>query len=125
MSGSPEGYGRHKRIVKTDDFSSVFRLRPMHRTEHFVLYMRPNVLGHARLGIVVAKRLAPRSVTRNLIKRLAREVFRHAALGAVDCIIRLSQAPLRKRSPAASNALKASLGFELRTLLSKHTVGST
>lgn len=125
MSGSPEGYGRHKRIVKTDDFSSVFRLRPMHRTEHFVLYMRPNALGHARLGVVVAKRLAPRSVTRNLIKRLAREVFRHAALGAFDCIIRLSQAPLRKGSPAASSALKSSLGLELRILLSKNTVPST
>ncbi|NCW85967.1 MAG: ribonuclease P protein component, partial [Oxalobacteraceae bacterium] len=76
MPGSPEGYGRHQRIVKTDDFSSVFRLRPMQRTENFVLYLRPNVLGHARLGVVVAKRLAPRAVTRNAIKRMVREVFR-------------------------------------------------
>ena len=122
MPGSPAGYGRHQRIVKTDDFSSVFRLRPLHRTEHFVLYLRPNVIGHARLGVVVAKRLAPRAVTRNLIKRLAREVFRHAALGAVDCIVRLSQAPLPKGSPAASSALKARLGSELRVLLSENRV---
>jgi ribonuclease P protein component len=117
MSGSPAGYGRHQRIIKTDDFSSVFRLRPVHRTQHFVLYLRPNPLGHARLGVVVAKRLAPRAVTRNLIKRVAREVFRQASLGAVDCIVRLSQAPVRRQSCAASPSLRVTLGAELRHLL--------
>jgi ribonuclease P protein component len=117
MSGSPAGYGRHQRIIKTDDFSSVFRLRPVHRTQHFVLYLRPNPLGHARLGVVVAKRLAPRAVTRNLIKRMAREVFRQASLGAVDCIVRLSQAPARRQSCAASPSLRVTLGAELRHLL--------
>ncbi len=117
MSGSPEGYGRHQRIIKTDDFSSVFRLRPVHRTQHFVLYLRPNPLGHARLGVVVAKRLAARAVTRNLIKRLAREVFRQASLGAVDCIVRLSQAPVQRQSCASSRSLRVTLGAELRHLL--------
>ncbi len=117
MSGSPAGYGRHQRIIKTDDFSSVFRLRPVHRTQHFVLYLRPNPLGHARLGVVVAKRLAARAVTRNLIKRLAREVFRQASLGAVDCIVRLSQAPVQRQCCAASRSLRVTLGAELRHLL--------
>jgi ribonuclease P protein component len=117
MSGSPAGYGRHQRIIKTDDFSSVFRLRPVHRTQHFVLYLRPNPLGHARLGVVVAKRLAARAVTRNLIKRLAREVFRQASLGAVDCIVRLSQAPVQRQSCASSRSLRVTLGAELRHLL--------
>ena len=119
MSGSPEGYGRHQRIIKTDDFSSVFRLRPVHRTEHFVLYLRPNPTGQARLGVVVAKRLAPRAVTRNLIKRLAREVFRKASLGGVDCIVRLSQAPVRRPSSAATRALRVTLGAELQDLLTR------
>ena len=117
MTGSPAGYGRHQRIIKTDDFSSVFRLRPVHRTQHFVLYLRPNPLGHARLGVVVAKRLAARAVTRNLIKRLAREVFRQASLGAVDCIVRLSQAPVQRQSCASSRSLRVTLGAELRHLL--------
>ena len=119
MSGSPEGYGRHQRIIKTDDFSSVFRLRPVHRTEHFVLYLRPNSIGQSRLGVVVAKRLAPRAVTRNLIKRLAREVFRKASLGGVDCIVRLSQAPVRRPSSAATRALRVKLGTELLDLLTR------
>jgi len=117
MSGSPEGYGRHQRIIKTDDFSSVFRLRPVHRTEHFVLYLRPNSIGQSRLGVVVAKRLAPRAVTRNLIKRLAREVFRKASLGGVDCIVRLNQAPVRRQSSAATRTLRVMLGAELQDLL--------
>ena len=82
-----------------------------------MLYLRPNPLGHARLGVVVAKRLAPRAVTRNLIKRVAREVFRQASLGAVDCIVRLSQAPVQRQSCASSRSLRVTLGAELRHLL--------
>ena len=78
----PEDFGRHRRILKTDEFSSVFRLRPVKRTEHFALYQQANALGHARLGIVVAKRLAQRAVTRNMIKRMAREIFRRSELTA-------------------------------------------
>jgi ribonuclease P protein component len=124
MSGSPEGYGRHQRITKTDDFSSVFRLRPVHRTEHFVLYLRPNPTGQARLGVVVAKRFAPRAVTRNLIKRLAREIFRKASLGGGDCIVRLSQAPVRRQSSATTRALRVMLGAELQDLLTRKAAQS-
>ena len=113
----PEHYDRQRRIVKTDEFSSVFRLRPAYRTENFVLYARPNTLGHARLGVVVAKRLAPRAVTRNLVKRIAREIFRKAELKGVDCIVRLSQ-PLAKRpKPASTRALRFTLGAELSRLM--------
>lgn len=51
----------------------------------------PNGEGRARLGYVVPKRLAPRAVRRNLIKRLIREAFRRQkqAFPAFDLIIRL------------------------------------
>lgn len=109
-------FSRERRIVKTDDFSSVFRLRPKHRTAHFVLYTRAGMQKHARLGIVVAKRFAPRAVTRNTIKRICREVFRLKNLPALDCIVRLSS-PVNARSDSASNAdLKRQLKEELRKL---------
>ncbi|HZW13778.1 MAG TPA: ribonuclease P protein component [Noviherbaspirillum sp.] len=112
-----EDYSRDRRIVKTDDFSSVFRLRPVQRTAHFVLYARPNQLSHARLGIVAAKRFAPRAVTRNTIKRVARELFRQSALPAIDCIVRLSK-PVNTRAEPATNAqLKSTLRKELTQLL--------
>ncbi len=115
----PEDYGRHRRIVKTDEFSSVFRLRPAFRTEHFALYQRPNALGHPRLGVVVAKRLAQRAVTRNMIKRIARETFRRFALPGVDCIIRLSAPVVTRGQSASSSTGKAVLAAELSRLLSQ------
>jgi ribonuclease P protein component len=113
----PENYARDRRIVKTDEFSSVFRLRPVQRTAHFVLYVRSNQLSHARLGIVAAKRFAPRAVTRNTIKRVTRELFRQSALPAIDCIVRLSKPVNTKAGPATSARLKIELRDELRRLL--------
>ena len=111
-----QGHARDRRIVKTDEFSSVFRLRPAQRTEHFVLYVRPNGLLHARLGVVVAKRYAPRAVTRNTIKRITRELFRQSQFASVDCIVRLSKPVNKKNDPATSVALKTALQEELTRL---------
>ena len=57
-----------------------------------MLHYRPNDLSHARLGVVVAKRLAKRANLRNLVKRIVREQFRkrRADLPAVDIVMRLS-----------------------------------
>jgi ribonuclease P protein component len=109
-------FARVRRIVKTDEFSSVFRLRPAQKTPHFVLYTRPNQLPHARLGVVAAKRFAPRAGTRNTIKRITRELFRNAALPAVDCIVRLSRPVNAKDGPATTRALKVLLHAELARL---------
>ncbi len=112
-SDNSQHFARTKRIIKTDEFSSVFRLRPVQRTAHFVLYARPNQISHARLGVVVAKRFAPRAVTRNTIKRITREVFRLSSLPAVDYIIRLSCAVNKKAQPATTVQLKTMLRTEL------------
>lgn len=37
---------------------------------------KPNHLEHARLGVVVGKKVARRAVTRNYMKRVMREIFR-------------------------------------------------
>jgi ribonuclease P protein component len=113
----PEDYARSRRIVKTDEFSSVFRLRPVFRTARFVLYARPNESGHARLGVVVAKRLAARAVTRNMIKRLARELFRKAEWVNSDFIIRLNAPVVHRDQSASSRAGKLALAAELTELM--------
>ncbi|UVW28573.1 ribonuclease P protein component [Massilia sp. H6] len=109
-------FARVRRIVKTDEFSSVFRLRPAQKSAHFVLYTRPNSLPHARLGVVAAKRFAPRAVTRNTIKRITRELFRTSELQALDCIVRLARPVNTKAGPATTGALKAELRVELARL---------
>jgi ribonuclease P protein component len=109
-------FARNRRIVKTDEFSSVFRFRPVQRTEHFVLYANPNNLDDARLGVVAAKRFAPRAATRNMIKRVTREMFRQLKLVNVDCIVRLSK-PVNKKADSATNAqIKRDLRVEVRKL---------
>jgi ribonuclease P protein component len=110
-------YPRHRRIVKTDEFSSVFRLRPVRKTAHFVLYSRDNGLPHARLGVVAAKRLAPRAVTRNTIKRIVRELYRQTPLPSVDCIVRLSKPVNARAGPAVTARLKTVLRAEITQLL--------
>ncbi len=81
-----------------------------------MLYTRHNLLPHARLGVVVAKRFAPRAATRNTIKRVTRELFRNSALPPVDCVVRLSRAVNSKDGPATTARLKAELRDELSRL---------
>ena len=86
------GFGSSLRLHKTDEYSSVFAFRRVLRGRWFNLHYCPNTLGHARIGLVVAKKLARRAVQRNLVKRIGRDLFRHtqADLPAHDLVLRLS-----------------------------------
>lgn len=109
------------RLLKTDEFSSVFRLRPWRRSAHFVVYGRPTG-NEARLGLVVGKKHAPRAVTRNLVKRIAREAFRlrRADFGGWDVLLRLHTRIDRKALPSASSLpLRALCREEIDMLLDK------
>ncbi|MEW6347031.1 MAG: ribonuclease P protein component [Pseudomonadota bacterium] len=109
------------RLLKTDEFSSVFRLRPWRRTAHFVVYARPTG-NDARLGLVIGKKYAPRAVTRNLVRRLAREAFRlrRADFGGWDVLLRLHTRFDKKAMPAASSPpLKTLCRSEIEALLDK------
>ncbi|PFH09719.1 ribonuclease P protein component [Collimonas sp. PA-H2] len=119
-----QDFSRDRRIVKTDEFSSVFRLRPVYRTAHFVLYTRRNTLPHARLGVVAAKRLAPRAVTRNTVKRVTRELFRLTPLPPIDCIVRLSKPVNTKAGPATTARLKRELLSELKQLFASQRLAA-
>jgi ribonuclease P protein component len=59
-------------------------------------HQEPGMEIGARLGLIIPKRLAKRAVLRNLLKRLARESFRHALPGLprADMVLRLVKAPL-------------------------------
>lgn len=82
-----------------------------------MLYVRPNALPAARLGVVVAKRLAPRAITRNTVKRMTRELFRQVSLPAIDCIVRLSKPVNTKSGPATTAGLRRLLRQELTQLM--------
>lgn len=91
-------FPKHYRLLKTDEYSSVFGFRKALKSRHFLLHYRPHdesEIAGARLGLVVAKRFLRRSVDRNLIKRLAREKFRllRGRLGSSDFVLRLAARP--------------------------------
>jgi ribonuclease P protein component len=80
------------RLRKTDEYSSVFAFRRALRGRFLSVHYRPNGLVTARLGVVVAKKLARRAVLRNLVKRITREAFRlqRNTLPRLDLVVRLS-----------------------------------
>lgn len=81
--------------------------------------MRPRgaAVGEARLGLVIPKRFAALAVTRNAIKRVLRETFRHhrMILPAGDIVIRLT-APVGRQS---LTALKKQVRGEAEALFAK------
>lgn len=84
-------FGWHKKLRKTDDFSSVFHFRCTWRGQVLDLSAGPNTLPHGRLGMIVPKKRLHRAVDRNRTKRLLREWFRihQDSLAGLDIIARL------------------------------------
>ncbi|WP_334108012.1 ribonuclease P protein component [Methylobacillus sp.] len=83
-------FKRQAKLLKTDEFSSVFNFRRRISGRYLVLHYRYNDLDYARLGLVVGKKVARRSVDRNYMKRLLRELFRlnQHQLSGLDLVVR-------------------------------------
>lgn len=113
MVAGREGFRCAYKLLKTDEFSSVFAFRRSLRGRFYTLYYRPNELDTARLGVTVAKKLVKRANGRNLLKRIAREVFRRLRenLPPCDLVIRL-------HAPTGS-ARRAELNMDVRQLLGR------
>ena len=112
-TSADQGFRSAHRLHKTDEYSSVFAFRRALRGRFYMVHYRPNELDTARLGVVVAKKLAKRANVRNLVKRIAREIFRRqrAELPAMDLVVRLN-APVAK-------ATRAELNLDLLSLLQR------
>ncbi|TJZ70096.1 ribonuclease P protein component [Chitiniphilus eburneus] len=95
------------RLLKTDEYSSVFNLRCSVGNDFFQVLGRPNGMDGARLGVVVGRRTDRRAVGRNYIKRTVRELFRHEAvqLAGIDLVVRPRRAFGRAEGAAARAAL--------------------
>ncbi|MDR0717630.1 MAG: ribonuclease P protein component [Azoarcus sp.] len=113
LADGGEGFRHACRLHGTDEFSSVFAFRRVLRGRFYALHYRPTESGGARLGVTVAKRLVRRAHVRNLVKRLAREVFRRQRAGLPSCDV-----VARLHAPVAE-ARRAELNHDLRQLMSR------
>jgi ribonuclease P protein component len=70
-------------------------------------YVLPNVVDHARLGIIIGRRQTPRAVMRNRVKRLTRESFRLrcTGFGAIDVVVQVLSVTGTDETKAALAAL--------------------
>jgi len=84
---------KQAKMIKTDDFSSVFNFRKRFSLKYLVMHYQPNNLQRPRLGLVVGKKTAKLAVSRNYMRRVLREFFRlnQHDICHVDLIIRVQK----------------------------------
>lgn len=93
---------RPGRLTKPAQFVAVLAGGRLSGGRCFLVRALPNVESSSRLGLIVGKKVAPRAVDRNRVKRLARIVHRRLAaeLGGLDVVVQLRGSP-RSRDNAA------------------------
>ena len=90
-----EGLARRHRFSIQGSFGAVLRSPRKIRGAGAILHVVNGTPGISRLGIALTRRLLPRSVDRNRVKRIVREAFRrHAAKTAgFDVVFAVRERP--------------------------------
>ena len=83
----PEGFPKSARLLRRRDFLQMRRGRRV-EGRHFVVYVVARADDGARLGLAVSTKVG-HAVSRNRVRRLAREAFRRvrAQLGSIDVLL--------------------------------------
>jgi ribonuclease P protein component len=89
------------------EFEQAFRAQKV-VNPWFTIYVGKNKQGVSRLGIAASKKIMPTAVSRNLAKRLIREVFRQTIFvqGTVDLVVVPRRAVKRETLPESRQALR-------------------
>ena len=90
-----EGLARRHRFSSQGSFGAILRSSRKLRAAGAIVHAATGTPGASRLGIALTRRLLPRSVDRNRVKRIVREAFRrHGAKEAgLDIVIALREPP--------------------------------
>jgi ribonuclease P protein component len=80
-------------LRKTDEFSSVFNFKKRFSSSFLVIHYTSNQVAQARIGFVVAKKVAKLAVDRNYMRRVLRELCRQElnVLSNVDLVIQVKK----------------------------------
>lgn len=86
-------FGKCYRLLKTDEYSSVFAYKKQKKQRYTQCFYAPSIGEYPRLGLVVGKKTAKRAHERNYMKRVIREWFRCRKdhLQPYDFVVRVIQ----------------------------------
>jgi ribonuclease P protein component len=94
LSGA-QRYSRKQRL-RGEDIDALLASGKGARRAGVSVLARPNELGCPRLGLIIPRRVVPRAVDRNRMRRVLREWFRlnQPQLGNRDILIRVTDKPV-------------------------------
>ena len=73
---SDERFSKKEHLLKSRDFSKVYKKGLAGRSDGVILYCLANALEHNRLGFSIGSKNIKRATSRNRIRRLFKEVYR-------------------------------------------------
>jgi ribonuclease P protein component len=99
------GAGRYsrKQRLRGEDIDALLASGKGLRRSGVSVQARANALGCPRLGLIIPRRVVPRAVDRNRIRRVLREWFRlnQPQLGSRDVLVRVTDKPVEVVSVVA------------------------
>ena len=102
------GLTSKRRLKSRPQFDRVFDYDCGSRDKFFAVYACPNNEHEPRLGLVVSRRVSPRAVDRNRIKRQIREDFRQSVtrLENLDYVVVARNAALKETGATIRGSLQ-------------------
>lgn len=102
-----KGLSKSSRLKEASAFSAVFKAGCRSRDRFFAVYVTPNEKTIGRLGMAVSRKISPKAVVRNSIKRQVREAFRahQQDLAGLDIVV-VAQAAAGQNTPALRQTLE-------------------
>ena len=106
---------KHYKIINSSIYNNLLRSGKKIVLNNFSVIYNQNCLGHPRFGYIVGKKVAKKSVNRNRIKRLFREVFRQnkSSFDSYDLIFYATKDISEKSLHDISNDLFTAAEFDL------------
>ena len=107
VTGHDGAFPRSARLTRSGDFRAVFAGAERHADRYVTILVGAGRGTRPRLGLAISKRVAPRAVDRNRIKRLIRESFRRNQhrLPVIDAVVMVRPIARHTESATLSAAL--------------------
>jgi ribonuclease P protein component len=113
-------FSRQSRLLRPEQFRSVFQQPIRSSDEYFRIMARTNDLNQHRLGMAVSRKACSKAVGRNRIKRVVRENFRCSMVGqATETALDIVVLPTPRAASQSNKTLDESLSNHWQKLTRK------